>query len=100
MAILFGCLITTFLLALYIHYGRTLFFCSISIEESSQLAFLAFSAESKRGQTLCFAYFLTFSAEPKRKDNLYLISLHLLLNLNVWIPLALPSLFPYVKCWP
>jgi len=43
-------------------------------------------------------YFPTFSAELKRKDNLRLISLHSLLNLNVGIPVALPSLFPYIKC--
>jgi len=39
MAILFGCLTTTFLLALYIHYGTTLFFCSISIEEKLSTCF-------------------------------------------------------------
>jgi len=64
------------------------------LRKSSQLAFLTFSAEPNCRSTLRFTYFPTFSAEPKRKDNLRLISLHLLRNLNVEIPIALLSLFP------
>jgi len=43
--------------------------------------------------------FPTFSVDPKRRESLrpaFPISLHLVLNLNVWKVFALPSLFPYI----
>ena len=82
--------------------------------------FPAFSAGSKRRESLCLAfsisphlvlalnvgkvfalpsYFPTFSAGSKRRDSLRLavpISLHLVLALNVGKVFALPSLFPCI----
>jgi len=53
----------------------------------------------KRKSSPRLPYFPTLSADSKRRESLrpaFPISLHLVLNLNVWKVFALLSLFPYI----